>query len=333
MGGGIAAFACYIDGMRYIDVFNGDADGICALHQLRLADPRDSELVTGVKRDIALLKRVEVDEGDQVTVLDISLDTNRHELLRLLVDGARVRYFDHHFAGPLPDSLHFEGHIDERSGVCTSLLVNDVLGGRYLPWAVAAAFGDNLFDSAQRAAVPLNLDESQLKQLEELGTCINYNGYGASEEDLYFHPAELYRRLQPFADPFRFIAEEPAFATLRDGYADDMTQAGALQPESADKQTALFILPDAAWARRVSGVYSNELAREHPERAHALLTAKPGGGYVVSVRAPVATREGADELCRSFPSGGGRKAAAGINHLPAEDLERFEEAFRAAFAR
>src|ERR1700686_429045 len=25
--------------VRYYDVFNGDADGLCALHQLRLADP------------------------------------------------------------------------------------------------------------------------------------------------------------------------------------------------------------------------------------------------------------------------------------------------------
>ncbi len=319
--------------MTFYDVFNGDADGICALHQLRLAEPRDSTLVTGVKRDIALLGRVPAGDGDSVTVLDVSLDKNRDALQGMLDAGAAVFYVDHHYAGEIPDHPRLQALINTAPDVCTSLLVNGHLKGRYLPWAVAAAFGDNLFDSAQRAAVPLNLDESQLKQLEELGTCINYNGYGASEEDLYFHPAELYRRLQPFADPFRFIAEEPAFATLRDGYADDMTQAGALQPESADKQTALFILPDAAWARRVSGVYSNELAREHPERAHALLTAKPGGGYVVSVRAPVATREGADELCRSFPSGGGRKAAAGINHLPAEDLERFEEAFRAAFAR
>jgi hypothetical protein len=36
--------------MRYHDVFNGDADGICALHQLRLADPLDSILVTGLNR-------------------------------------------------------------------------------------------------------------------------------------------------------------------------------------------------------------------------------------------------------------------------------------------
>ncbi len=37
------------------DIFNGDADGICALLQLRKAEPRDAQLVTGVKRDINLL--------------------------------------------------------------------------------------------------------------------------------------------------------------------------------------------------------------------------------------------------------------------------------------
>ena len=63
--------------MRQIDVFNGDADGLCALQQLRLAEPADSVLVTGVKRDIALLERVSAGAGDLVTVLDVSLDTNR----------------------------------------------------------------------------------------------------------------------------------------------------------------------------------------------------------------------------------------------------------------
>ncbi|MGB0765140.1 MAG: DHH family phosphoesterase, partial [Luminiphilus sp.] len=44
--------------MTHFDVFNGDADGICALLQLRQADARPSQLVTGVKRDISLLERV-----------------------------------------------------------------------------------------------------------------------------------------------------------------------------------------------------------------------------------------------------------------------------------
>ena len=44
--------------MTDYDVFNGDADGICALVQLRHAEPRNAQLITGVKRDISLLKQV-----------------------------------------------------------------------------------------------------------------------------------------------------------------------------------------------------------------------------------------------------------------------------------
>ena len=58
------------------DVFNGDADGILSLVQLRRAEPRKAELITGRKRDIALLGRVKAGEGDHVTVLDISMRSN-----------------------------------------------------------------------------------------------------------------------------------------------------------------------------------------------------------------------------------------------------------------
>jgi hypothetical protein len=51
--------------MTRYDAFNGDADGICALHQLRLADPQEAILVTGVKRDIALLKKIDARAGDR----------------------------------------------------------------------------------------------------------------------------------------------------------------------------------------------------------------------------------------------------------------------------
>jgi hypothetical protein len=36
-------------------------------------------------------------------------------------------------------------------------------------------------------------------------------------------------------------------------------------------------------------------------------------------------------LAREFATGGGREAAAGIDQLPAEGLQRFVERFRAAF--
>ncbi|HQS98816.1 MAG: acetyltransferase [Hydrogenophilales bacterium 16-64-46] len=316
-----------------IDVFNGDADGICALHQLRLDEPCASLLVTGPKREIDLLKRVSAGAGDRVTVLDISLAKNRTALDRLLEAGARVRYFDHHQPGEIPDHPHFEPHIDTDANVCSSLLVNAYLQGRQLPWAVVAAFGDNLAESARLAAVPLNLDAGQLEQLQTLGECLNYNGYGETLEDLFFDPAELYRQLSPYADPFAFIAESPAFQTLKAGYAEDMARALALQPAEVSVAGRLFILPAEKWARRISGVYGNRLAVEMPELAHAVLTAKPEGGYLVSVRAPLVSKSGADTLCSQFETGGGRKGAAGVNHLPESELGRFIALFNTVFTR
>ncbi|SCZ67073.1 acetyltransferase [Thiohalomonas denitrificans] len=318
--------------MTDYDVFNGDADGICALHQLRLHEPADDAvLVTGVKRDIALLGRVDAGEGDRVTVLDVSFDKNRDGVNRLLKAGAAVRYIDHHYAGEIPEHPNLEVLIDTASDVCTALLVNARLEGRYRPWAVAAAFGDNLTDAALRAAGPLKLDDVKLESLKELGICLNYNGYGTSIDDLFFAPDDLYRRIRPYADPFVFMSEDPAYEKLREGFHTDMERAESLRPELESEAYAVYVLPDAKWSRRVGGVYGNALARRHPERAHALLSMLPDGNYQVSVRAPTANPEGADELCRQFPTGGGRKAAAGINALPANRFDAFIDRLKAQF--
>lgn len=319
--------------MGFVDVFNGDADGICALHQLRLAEPREAELVTGVKRDIGLLKRVNAVAGDFVTVLDVSLDKNRDDLVRLLDNGASIQYFDHHFAGEIPASGKIDTYINTSADVCTSLLVNDYLQGKHLPWAVAAAFGDNIFDSARRAAAPLGLNESQMRQLEHLGTLINYNGYGLTVDDLYFAPDALYRKIRPFESPFVFIKESGAFEKLDQGFASDIELARQLPSEIEEAKVKMMILPDAAWTRRVSGVFGNELARSAPDRAHALMTELPDGGFRVSVRAPLNNKSGADVLCMQFPTGGGRKAAAGINALPAGMVDAFVAAFREKYGQ
>jgi len=319
--------------MHLIDVFNGDADGLCALHQLRLAEPGDSELVTGPKRDISLLKRVQAQAGDRVTVLDIALSKNRDALDRILEAGAEVRYFDHHQPGDIPEHPRFEPHIDTDANVCTSLLVNQYLQGRHLAWAVTAAFGDNLADSARQAAAPLNLSADQLAQLQSLGECLNYNGYGETLDDLFYDPAVLYCEMRPFADPLGFIAESTAYSTLKAGYQEDMARAVALNATDTRAAGRIFMLPAEKWARRISGVFGNLLAVESPAQAHAVLTAKPGGGYVVSVRAPLIDKSGADELCSQFETGGGRKGAAGINHLPESELGRFVATFFAVFSR
>lgn len=312
--------------MQY-DVFNGDADGVCALHQLRLAEPVESQLVTGPKRDISLLKRVKAQSGDRITVLDVALSKNREALDAVLAAGASVRYFDHHQPGEIPVHPNFEAHIDTSPETCTSLLVNDYLNGKHLVWAVTAAFGDNLAQSAQNAAAPLGLSEAQLDQLRELGECLNYNGYGETLEDLHYAPNELYRIVHQYTNPFDMVSSEPAFQVLCNGFADDMAHVDSAMPEEERPSGRIYVLPAEKWARRISGVLGNRLAEASPDLAHAVLTSKPGGGFVVSVRAPISNRHGADEICSQFESGGGRKGAAGINHLPDEDYNRFVNTF------
>lgn len=319
--------------MKNYDVFNGDADGICALTQLRNAEPREAEIVTGVKRDINLLKRVDAGEGDKVTVLDISMDKNSEDLTRILDAGANVFYCDHHVAGDIPESDNLEALINTAPDVCTSLLVNRYLDGAFLEWAVVGTFGDNLKDSARTIAKPLGLNESQLESLENLGIYINYNGYGSNLEDLHFEPADLFRLVSPYGSPFDFMSDgQEHFQKLETGYREDMASAQALKPEYQGDAAAVFMLPNEAWARRVSGVYSNDLANANPDRAHAVLTDKANGCYLVSVRAPLSNKTGADELCMKFPTGGGRKAAAGINDLPADMLQEFIETFASFYA-
>lgn len=317
--------------MQNFDVFNGDADGICALHQMRLAKPLESTLITGVKRDISLLKKVQADAGDQILVLDISLDKNRDDLIRLLEHGCSIQYFDHHFCGDIPDNKHLQANINTDPNTCTSLLVNEYLDQKYLPWAVTAAFGDNLHQSARIAAKPLALSEAQLDELELLGTCINYNGYGSSLDDLIFTPENLYKNISCYENPFEFIGTDDNYQQLEDGYKEDIAHAKSCKADLETTSHSVTILPNEKWARRVSGVYANQLATENPGRAHAMLTQQNDDSFLVSVRAPLNNKTGADELCRQFESGGGRKAAAGINNLPAADYDLFVEKFTQSF--
>ncbi len=316
--------------MRFYDIFNGDADGICALHQLRLAEPQAGTLVTGVKRDIRLLERVPTRAGDVLTVLDINLRDNLPALHAALERGARCLWFDHHAPGDIPRHPNFEARIETGSDVCTSLLVDRYLKGLHRAWAVVGAFGDNLVTAAQSAAVPLGLPASDVQRLRELGQAINYNAYGETEEDLHYPPAELYLALSRYQNPFEFMADEPIFEVLRGACADDMARAEEIAPHLATPRCAAYIFPEEAWARRVNGEFANRLAREHPLRSHAVLV-KAAGGYRVSVRAPLEQPAGADALCGRFETGGGRAGAGGINQLPEADLDRFLRQFAQAF--
>jgi hypothetical protein len=320
--------------MQYIDIFNGDADGICALHQLRLHEPHpDAQLLSGVKRDISLLEQVKDVSNSAITVLDISLDKNRDSLEKILSSGNTVFYADHHYAGSLPDSEALTSHIDPDPLICTSLIINRVLKGKYPLWAIVGAFGDNLDESALYLANQLGLDPSAIEQLKETGILLNYNGYGATVEDLFFHPVELFRQVQPYVDPLEFYADSSALHVLKKGYQDDMEMAMSYAPVHQDAVGRIYQLAAEPWSRRVAGVYSNTLARQRPDLAHALLTENSDGSLRISVRAPLRNRNGADFLCRQFSTGGGRSAAAGINALPASQLDDFITAFSSQFSQ
>ncbi|CDU13610.1 hypothetical protein [Vibrio coralliirubri] len=320
--------------MHY-DVFNGDADGIIALLQLRFVEPKVSTLLTGVKRDIKLLKQVDINTAESVTALDISMEKNLPELEALLQNNVKVFYCDHHRSGDIPKSDNLDTLINLDAEVCTSLLINERLGGKHAKWAVAAAFGDNLFTSAEKLAQEIGLTESETEFLKELGTLINYNGYGATLDDLHIEPAILYKQLAAYPDPISLLDDEISpYHTLKKGYELDHNQVLRIAPTHSDTQCKVFELPCEAWARRISGVFGNELANQSPELAHAVLTLNTNHqDYTVSVRAPLSNRVGADDICSSFPSGGGRKAAAGINTLTLDDKQKFIDTLSAYYIK
>ncbi|WP_448246114.1 DHH family phosphoesterase [Thalassotalea agariperforans] len=308
----------------HFDVFNGDADGILALVQLRLAEPKESTLITGVKRDISLLKQVDKSQATSVTVLDISMEKNIDALNELLAANIPVSYTDHHRAGDIPSSSLLTANIDTDANTCTSLLVNQQLGGQFANWAIAAAFGDNMTASAVALAESVGLTQAQQEKLKAFGIYVNYNGYGRTVDDLHYKPDALFQLLVQHADPLTLVEQEDSvFSRLEKAYQADMALAESAKVLVDNDICKVVELADEAWARRVSGVFGNELANRSPNKAHAVVTQNADGTYTISLRAPLNNKQGASDICVQFPTGGGRAGAAGINNLPAEQLDLF----------
>lgn len=311
---------------RRFDVCNGDADGLCAVVQWRLAHPGAATLVTGLKRDIELLCRVPAQAGDDVLVCDVSMARNRDALLRLLAAGVRVRYFDHHAAGEIPTHRGLEAHVDLASGVCTSILVDQYLGGRFRAWAAVGAYGDNLRGAARELAAQAGLGADDCERLRVLGEAINYNAYGDDESDVHIAPARLYAVLARYPEPLEFLACERIGHEIAALRAADLSRGLSLEACWEGPAGGVWLLPDEAWSRRVVGSLANELAGRSPARAHAIARMRGDGTVAVSVRAPLAAPEGAHQLCSRF-GGAGRARAAGIDALPAAQLAGFVDAF------
>jgi hypothetical protein len=313
---------------QQFDVCNGDADGLCAAVQWRLHEPAPAALLTGLKREITLLERVQAKAGDEVNVFDLSMQRNREALQRLLDAGVRVRYFDHHAVEDIPSHALLEPHVDCAGDVCTSLLVDRHLGGAFRAWALVGAYGDNLATVADRLALESDVDAGDCALLRRLGEAINYNAYGDDERDVHILPHRLYAVMARYPDPRDMLAHEAVVDEIDALRHADLRQALDVPPAWQDDGGSVHVLPDAPWSRRALGCIANELANAEPQRAHAVLK-QQGDGYAVSVRAPLASPSGAHELCSRF-GGGGRARAAGIDGLPPDELTRFVCAFASA---
>ena len=309
--------------MRHIDIFNGDADGIISLIQLRLNQPKDSILLTGVKRENQLMNGFEFQSSDQVTVLDISMEKNQEGLQRALNIGANVHYVDHHRPGDIPTHPNLQTDINTDADVCTALLVDEQLKGKYHHWAIAGAYGDNLIAKADALCLQAKLSSQQSEQLKELGTLVNYNGYGAQLSDLHYDPATLFKQLLKYTSPFEAITDsQSAYHLLKSAYQEDMVLANKAKVHYQSSIVKVTILPNAPWSRRVSGVFGNQQANLQPSIAHLVLTELDSDWAMVSLRAPLNQKTGAGDICCKYATGGGREAAAGINRFSISLLEQ-----------
>jgi len=115
--------------MTYIDIFNSDADGICALTQLHNAHPTEAKLVTGVKRNTQLVDTVNFKANDKITILDISLDKNIKGVRNTLAMGAQVFYVDHHYAGTISKHKNLKTLID-------TLKISSLIGSLWVPLVI-----------------------------------------------------------------------------------------------------------------------------------------------------------------------------------------------------
>lgn len=316
-----------------IFVFNGDADGIFSLKQLSLFenfDPRENECITNVKRKTDLLKLISMENGPKkVTALDIEIEKNERALTALLTAGWHVRWFDHHLsAGDRKPQSHnlLELHLNVDTNVNTSLIVDHYCHHVAVDWAVAGLFGDNMNSVAEKKATDAGLNHDETTKLKKMGHFINYNSYGEDLKDLVYHPLEIVAQMADYRYALDFFNKEKVIRILADVREEDFTRSLRFY----QKGSRILFLPNEKWAFRIAGEIANYLQHFEPDLGHAVLTGNVEKGYRVSVRTSLQNginERNAAYLCQKFKTGGGRIAAAGINHLPGNDVEEFLSLF------
>ena len=317
--------------MIHYDIFNGDADGIVSLHQYRMHFPVTRvELVTGVKRDVELLRHMRLVKHSRLTVFDISHKTNEAHVQGILSNNNRIVWFDHHDAGMVYPNNMFRLTFDTSPTVCTNMLVDSYVDGLYRPWTIVGAFGDNLHEQA--AELNPGFDDMKMCHLKEIGETLNYNGYGNKESDLTVHPKDVYLDLSKYDSPFDYRRKSDVYDKIHHQKCMDHHELNESEVLHECHVGKVVLLPTSDASVRYSGIYSNQLVTENPKQAFLILTTVDDDNYRVSIRAPKVKPHGASSLANNFETGGGREKAAGINLLPKNKLKLLIDLFVEQFS-
>lgn len=310
--------------MKYYDLFNGDADGLISLHQYRMFFPKNSKPISGVKRDVKLLRHMLDVKNSNITVFDVSHRSNMDYVEPILAKGNKITWFDHHEADYYITTSNFRMNLDTDPSCCTSWLVDQYIDGAHRPWTIAGAYGDNLDQLVER--INPAFSQQTLDILKEVGQTLNYNGYGYEITDLTVDPVDVYNDMKQYESPFKYYMQSETFTTIREQMLQDQRDLNSSEIMYDDTHCQVVLLPETKAAIRYSGIYSNQLTTDNPDKAFAVLT-RVEGGYRISIRAPKNAPTGASGIALQFPSGGGREKAAGINLLPLKDYDTFLSKF------
>jgi hypothetical protein len=322
-------------------IFNGDADGIVAQHILGLETGAPDARITGRKRDIGLLRLAPPMERGRLYVMDVSLRRNLDALMALLPvmdkGGLSVTWYDHHDPGEPPAHPALTLHINQAPETCTAAIVNAVLGHKHPLWAAMAAYGDNLSATASALATAGGASSHEAALLRRVGVLLNYNAYGDEPGDALFDASDIAVRMADYASALDFCWEPSLIGPLAARFDGDRELFHQLEPIVESSAASAYLVPDEPFARRYGATWANERVMANPSQALAVIHPRKDGTYTVSIRSPRDWRadegkEGAvrsaAELAKEFPTGGGRKLAAGIDVLPADQLRLFTDRFR-----
>ena len=315
--------------MVYYDFFNGDADGIISLHQYRMHHPQNSEVFTGVKRDVKLLRHCVDIHSSKFTVFDISLLSNKDYVDKILSNGNTIRWFDHHEPGDIELGENFEIFVNADPNCCTNILVDKFLEGLYRPWTICGAYGDNLHEQAEK--LNPNFSSENMRKLKEIGETLNYNGYGNKESDLTVHPKDVYLDIKNYESPFQYRKKSEVYNKIFTQMKSDESELSSSEIIHDSDIGKVILLPNSTASIRYSGIYSNQQTTNSPNKAFAILTLVGDDNYRISIRSPKNNPYGASKLALQFPTGGGREKAAGINELPINQLKNFIEKFEKVY--